>query len=110
MHERLNISMKVDLIFLIISSKPFFPIYYLQTVWELTDSTNCSVWSKTTLFIGGVGETGVDPPNCKMGTFILLSLTIAEPSLINFQLNGVKMFREFFKNITRHFTDLGTLI
>ena len=74
----------------------------IHVIGELMDSTNCSVWSKTTLFIGGVGETGVDPPNCKMGTFILLSLTIAEPSLINFQLNGVKMFREFFKNIRKH--------
>ena len=51
-----------------------------------------SVWSKTTLNTGGMGGAREDPPTCKMGTFFVISLTLTEPSLNNFQLNGVKMF------------------
>ena len=41
---------------------------------------------------GNVGGTWEDAPPCKMGTFFLMSLTLTEPSLNNFQLNGAKWF------------------
>ena len=48
------------------------------------------LWSKTTQTTGCVGGTWEDPPTCKMGTFFLMSLTLTEPGLNNFQLNGGK--------------------
>ena len=59
---------------------------------EICLLTKASVRSKTSLNIGGVGGAGADPPTCKMGEFFLMSLTLTEPSLYNFQLNGEKMF------------------
>ena len=67
----------------------------VYTVGELKDWTKRHLWSKTTLNTGGMGGARVNPPTCKMGTFFLMSLTLTEPSLNNFQLNGAKMF---FKN------------
>ena len=40
----------------------------------------------------GVDRIWEDLPTCKMGIFLLMSLTLTEPSLNNFQLNGAKMF------------------
>ena len=60
--------------------------------WALKDWTKRNLWSKTTLNIGGMGGARVDPPICKMETFFLMSLTLTEPSLNNFQLNGAKLF------------------
>ena len=62
----------------------------VYTVGELKDWTKRHLWSKTTLNTGGMGGARVDPPTCEMGTFLLMSLTLAEPSLNNFQLNGGK--------------------
>ena len=44
----------------------------------------CSVLSETTLITGGLGGRGVDPPMYKK------SLTLIDPYLNNFQLNGAK--------------------
>ena len=61
-------------------------------VGELKDWTKRHLWSKTTLIASSVSWAGVNPPTCKMGTFFLMSLTLTltEPSLNNFQLNGGK--------------------
>ena len=72
------------------SSEADFFSTCIHTVGELKDWTKCHLWSKTTLNTGGMGGAGVDPPTCKMGTFFLMSLTLTEPSLNNFQLNGGK--------------------
>ena len=61
----------------------------------VVDSKDCTpalLWSKTTQTTGSVGGTWEDPTTCKMGTFFLMFLTLTEPSLKNFQLNGEKMF------------------
>ena len=50
------------------------------------------LWRKTTLISGVVGGAGADPQTCKMGTYFLMSLTLTDPSLNNFQLNGAKLF------------------
>ena len=62
------------------------------TVGALKDWTKRHLWSKTTLNTGGMDGARVDPPICEIGTFFLMSLTLTEPSLNNFQLNGAKMF------------------
>ena len=59
----------------------------LDTVVEIKDWQNAILWSKTTQTTGGVDRIWEDPPTCKMGTFFLMSLTLTEPSLNNFQLN-----------------------
>ena len=61
-----------------------------NTVGELKDWTNRQSWSKTTPNTDGMGGARVNPSSSKMRTFILLSLTLTEPSLNNFQLNGGK--------------------
>ena len=63
-----------------------YKISFINIQLGIKDSTKRSVWSRTTLI------TEVDPPSCKMGTFFLRPLTLTEPSLNNFQLNGAKMF------------------
>ena len=60
----LCISKKCTLLALI----PPTPLYSVE---ELKDSTNHSVWSKTTLITGGVSGAGVYAPTCKMGTSFL---------------------------------------
>ena len=60
------------------------------TVGELKDWTKRNLWSKTSLNTGGMCRARVNPPTCKMGTFFRMSLTLTEPSLNNFQLNGGK--------------------
>ena len=67
-----------------------FSLIHACTVGELKDWTKRNLWSKTALNTGGMGGTSVDPPTCKMGTFFLMSLTLTEPSLNNFQSNGGK--------------------
>ena len=57
---------------------------------ELMDLSNLSVWSKTTLITSSVGETRVDSPSCKTGTFFLRYLALSEPIYRNFQSNGGK--------------------
>ena len=50
------------------------------------------LWSKTTQTTGGVDGIWENPPTCKMGTFFLMSLTLTEPNLNNFQSNGAKLY------------------
>ena len=45
----------------------------------LKDSTNCSVWSKTTLISGGVSGAEVNHPFCETGTFFHRSLAVSVP-------------------------------
>ena len=66
--------------------------YVITTVVDRKDCTPALLWSKTTRTTGGMGVTWEDPPTCIMGTFFLMSLTLTEPSLNNFQLNGAKLF------------------
>ena len=65
---------------------------FKDTVVDRKDCTPALLWSKTTQTTGGVDGTWEDPPTCKMGTFFLMSFTLTEPSLNNFQLNGAKLF------------------
>ena len=67
-------------------------MYVIRTDGELKDWTKRHLWSKTTLNTGGMGRARVNPPTCKMGNFFVMSLTLTEPSLNNFQLNGAKNF------------------
>ena len=41
--------------------------------------TVCSVWSKITLIIAGVGGAEVDPPTCKPDTFFLRTSALIVP-------------------------------
>ena len=66
-------------------------MYFGDTVGELKDLTNHSVWSKTSLITGSVGGEGVDLPSCKMGTFFLRSLALSVPIYRHFQSNGGKL-------------------
>ena len=61
-------------------------VYYVHTVVDRKDCTPALLWSKTSQTTGGVDGTWEDPPTCKM------SLTLTDPSLHNFQLNGAKLF------------------
>ena len=64
---------------------------YIQ-LWTERIAPPALLWSKTTQTTGGVDRTWEDPPTCKMGTFFLMPLTLTEPSLNNFQLNGAILF------------------
>ena len=67
------------------------------TVGELKDWTKRHLFSKTTLIPGGMGGTRVNTPTCKIGTFFLMSLTLTEPSLNNFQFMERKCFQKCFE-------------
>ena len=46
-----------------------------RTVGELKDWTKRHLWSKIILNTGGMGGARVNPPTCKMGTFLTASNT-----------------------------------
>ena len=62
-------------------------VYYVQySPKTFVRSAMYGVKLVTPLITGSVGGTSVDPHFCKMRTFFLMSLTLTEPSLNNFQL------------------------
>ena len=71
----------------ILSCKTLFSLtliegFFLCTLPLKSLSPLASVWSKTTLNTGGVGEAGVDPQTCKMGTYFPMSLTLCTKYLL----------------------------
>ena len=62
---------------------------YIQ-LGEKKDWTKHDFRSKTTLIIGGVCRTCVNPPFCQMATFFHRSLALSMPIYRNFHSNGVK--------------------
>ena len=57
--------------------------------WGIKGFNKTPFYGVKLLELSGTWE---DPPTCIMGTFFLMSLTLTEPSLNNFQLNGAKLF------------------
>ena len=67
-------------------------LLYICALEEKCLHTKAFLWYKTCLNTSSVVGSGEDPPTCVMRKFFLMSLTLTELNLNNYQLNGAKMF------------------